>query len=46
VAPSLIQTDMVRAGLASSPERIPLGRFGTPEECPRAFKHGLQQPMR
>jgi 3-oxoacyl-[acyl-carrier protein] reductase len=33
VAPSLIETDMVRAGLASSPERIPLGRFGTPEEC-------------
>jgi len=36
VAPSLIQTDMVRAGLASSPERIPLGRFGTPEECAQA----------
>ncbi len=33
VAPSLIETDMVRAGLASSPSRIPLGRFGTPEEC-------------
>jgi len=33
VAPSLIETDMVRAGLASSPARIPLGRFGTPEEC-------------
>jgi 3-oxoacyl-[acyl-carrier protein] reductase len=35
VAPSLIETDMVRAGLASSPSRIPLGRFGTPEECAR-----------
>lgn len=33
VAPSLIETDMVRGGLASSAARIPLGRFGTPEEC-------------
>ena len=33
VAPSLIETDMVRSGLASSPARIPLGRFGTVEEC-------------
>ena len=33
VAPSLIETDMVRPGVASSPARIPLGRFGTPEEC-------------
>ena len=33
VAPSLIETDMVRSGLASSPSRIPLGRFGTPQEC-------------
>lgn len=33
VAPSLIETDMVRAGVASSPARIPLGRFGTPQEC-------------
>jgi len=32
VAPSLIETDMVRE-LASSPARIPLGRFGTAEEC-------------
>jgi 3-oxoacyl-[acyl-carrier protein] reductase len=32
VAPSLIETDMVRSGVASSPARIPLGRFGTPEE--------------
>jgi 3-oxoacyl-[acyl-carrier protein] reductase len=36
VAPSLIETDMVRAGVASSPARIPLGRFGTPEECAQA----------
>ena len=36
VAPSLIETDMVRAGLASSPDRIPLGRFGTAEECAQA----------
>jgi 3-oxoacyl-[acyl-carrier protein] reductase len=33
VAPSLIETDMVKQGLASSASRIPLGRFGTPEEC-------------
>ncbi|HEY4894044.1 MAG TPA: SDR family NAD(P)-dependent oxidoreductase [Reyranella sp.] len=33
VAPSLIETDMVRSGVASSPARIPLGRFGTPQEC-------------
>jgi 3-oxoacyl-[acyl-carrier protein] reductase len=32
VAPSLIETDMVKAGLARSPSRIPLGRFGTAEE--------------
>jgi 3-oxoacyl-[acyl-carrier protein] reductase len=32
VAPSLIETDMVRS-VASSASRIPLGRFGTPEEC-------------
>jgi 3-oxoacyl-[acyl-carrier protein] reductase len=32
VAPSLIETDMVSA-VASSAARIPLGRFGTPEEC-------------
>ncbi len=36
VAPSLIETDMVRSGLAASPARIPLGRFGTPEECAQA----------
>ena len=32
VAPSLIETDMVRSGLAASAGRIPLGRFGTSEE--------------
>jgi 3-oxoacyl-[acyl-carrier protein] reductase len=32
VAPSLIDTDMVKSGLASSAARIPLGRFGTSEE--------------
>jgi 3-oxoacyl-[acyl-carrier protein] reductase len=36
VAPSLIETDMVRSGLATSPARIPLGRFGTAEECAQA----------
>ena len=33
VAPSLIESDMVRQGLASAVSRIPVGRFGTPEEC-------------
>jgi len=33
VAPSLIETDMVKQGLASNASRIPLGRFGTPDEC-------------
>jgi 3-oxoacyl-[acyl-carrier protein] reductase len=33
VAPSLIETDMVKQGLASAASRIPLGRFGTPAEC-------------
>jgi len=32
VAPSLIETDMVKSGLASAAARIPLGRFGTSEE--------------
>jgi 3-oxoacyl-[acyl-carrier protein] reductase len=32
VAPSLIETDMVKSGLASSAARIPLGRFGTTAE--------------
>jgi 3-oxoacyl-[acyl-carrier protein] reductase len=32
VAPSLVETDMVRSGLAASPSRIPLGRFGSSEE--------------
>lgn len=32
VAPSLIETDMVMQ-LASAASRIPLGRFGTPQEC-------------
>lgn len=36
IAPSLIETDMVRSGLASSPARIPLGRFGSAEECAQA----------
>ena len=36
VAPSLIETDMVKSGVAASPSRIPLGRFGTSEECAQA----------
>ena len=33
VAPSLIATDMVDAGLSGALSRIPVGRFGTAEEC-------------
>ena len=36
IAPSLIETDMVRSGVASSPARIPMGRFGTSEEVAQA----------
>jgi 3-oxoacyl-[acyl-carrier protein] reductase len=36
VAPSLIETDMVRSGVASSPARIPMGRFGTATEVAQA----------
>ncbi len=36
VSPSLIETDMVKSGLASSPARIPMGRFGTSEEVAQA----------
>ena len=36
VAPSLIATDMVASGLTSSLSRIPVGRFGTVEECAQA----------
>ena len=36
VSPSLIETDMVRSGVASSPARIPMGRFGTSEEVAQA----------
>jgi 3-oxoacyl-[acyl-carrier protein] reductase len=33
IAPALIETDMVTDGLKASPERIPLGRFGTLQEA-------------
>jgi 3-oxoacyl-[acyl-carrier protein] reductase len=33
IAPALIETDMVTDGLKASPERIPIGRFGTLEEA-------------
>jgi 3-oxoacyl-[acyl-carrier protein] reductase len=32
LAPALIETDMVTAGLKASPAAIPIGRFGTSEE--------------
>lgn len=32
IAPALVETDMVTADLRAHPERIPVGRFGRPEE--------------
>ena len=32
VAPSLIETDMVKKDLKVNPAQVPVGRFGTPEE--------------
>ncbi|MBL6751861.1 MAG: SDR family NAD(P)-dependent oxidoreductase [Nevskia sp.] len=32
ISPALIETDMVRAGLRVTPDFIPVGRFGRPEE--------------
>jgi len=36
IAPALIDTDMVARSPNASPERIPLGHFGHPDECGRA----------
>ncbi len=33
IHPELVETDMVRANPQITPERVPIGRFGTPEEC-------------
>jgi 3-oxoacyl-[acyl-carrier protein] reductase len=32
IAPALVETDMVRSDVRVSPDRIPVGRFGRPEE--------------
>jgi 3-oxoacyl-[acyl-carrier protein] reductase len=32
IAPALIGTDMIKGNSASTPERIPIGRFGQPNE--------------
>ena len=32
IAPALIETEMVKANLNARPDRIPVGRYGTPEE--------------
>ena len=32
ISPALIETDMVRSDLRITPERIPVGRFGQPQE--------------
>jgi 3-oxoacyl-[acyl-carrier protein] reductase len=32
IAPALIETEMVTTNVRASPDRIPLGRFGTPDE--------------
>jgi len=36
IAPALLETDMVTGNLNASPERIPLGYFGHPDEAGRA----------
>jgi 3-oxoacyl-[acyl-carrier protein] reductase len=36
IAPALIETDMVASNPRASPDRIPLGYFGHPDECGRA----------
>lgn len=36
IAPALIETDMVAGNPKATPERIPLGYFGHPDECGRA----------
>ena len=45
VAPSLIATDMVQAGLASSLSRIPVGRFGTGEEVARRLAARIAEAL-
>ena len=35
IAPALIETDMVTSNPNASPERIPMGRFGSPDEVGR-----------
>jgi len=35
IAPALVETDMVADGLKVSPDRIPVGRFGRPDEVAR-----------
>jgi 3-oxoacyl-[acyl-carrier protein] reductase len=32
ISPALVETDMVRSDLRVEPTRIPVGRFGRPEE--------------
>lgn len=32
IAPALIETDMIKGNSAITPERIPIGRFGQPNE--------------
>ncbi|HMJ62473.1 MAG TPA: 3-oxoacyl-ACP reductase family protein [Bryobacteraceae bacterium] len=32
IAPALIETEMVKANMNARPDRIPVGRYGTPEE--------------
>ncbi len=32
IAPALVETDMIKGNSAITPDRIPIGRFGQPEE--------------
>jgi 3-oxoacyl-[acyl-carrier protein] reductase len=32
IAPALVETDMIKGNSAITPDRIPIGRFGKPDE--------------
>src|SRR5215467_13810665 len=44
IAPALIETDMVTANINATPERIPVGRFGTVEETASVALMLVQNP--
>lgn len=44
IAPALIDTDMVRANLKATADKIPVGRFGSPEEVAAAIVFAASTP--